>query len=125
MAQWNRPLLLFLYPALVPIWERSLLMPFVENKVIGLLLTWGVPIFEIFIGLCLFMTRKYWKPLLFISFAFHLAIIFIFGLTSFFLSMAACLVIYFVPYDHEFNLSAQYFKQKLSSIPLIYKQFSK
>ncbi len=128
VTQWHNGTALyyfFLNPKLVPLWERTFLMPLVENKVTALLLTWGVPIFEIFIGMCLFMTRKYWKPLLFITLVFHAAIILIFGLLSFFFSMAACLVIYFVPYDHEFELDAQYCKQKLSAISLTYKQILK
>lgn len=79
------------------------LQPFVKlimaKSVVVVFITWGTIVFEIILGMAIIMDRKQinWKLLLLLGVVFHLGILLVFGLISFFMSMTSCLVIYLVP----------------------------
>ena len=83
---------------------KSMFNPIVANQYFSPLITWGVLILEALLFGALFMEKKY-KPLMFkLGISFHLMIIIIHGLWSFFFAMAGGLVIYLLPWDRSINL---------------------
>jgi antimicrobial peptide system SdpB family protein len=65
------------------------------------LIAWSVILFELVLGCGLFMSEKF-KPKLFVlAVLFHLFIIFIHGLFSFFFSMLAGLILYLLPLNFQ------------------------
>ena len=102
-----------------------LLIPLLSNSIIIVTLTWGVMIFEglLFLGICI--NRKYWSYLLAGGLLFHLLIVFVHGLPTFFLSMASALVFYLRPPDKLFSFPArirQFIDLKRSIRPLMPKR---
>lgn len=84
-------------------WMKPILNPLLSNPYIIVLLTWGVIFFEFLLFLALFIDKKYYKYLLFAGLVFHLAIIVIHGLFSFFLAMAGALLLFLAPMDTNFR----------------------
>ncbi|SEB06898.1 antimicrobial peptide system protein, SdpB family [Chitinophaga terrae (ex Kim and Jung 2007)] len=70
---------------------RLLLDPIIANPYSVVLLTWGTIILEILLFTTLVMDRKYWKPFFVAGILFHISIILVHGLFSFFITMAAAL----------------------------------
>jgi antimicrobial peptide system SdpB family protein len=76
-----------------PDWLRSInelitLTPFVA------ILSWGVILLELLLFACLFAAPKVKKAFLILALAFHLLIVIDFGLITFFLAIAALLILY-------------------------------
>lgn len=84
---------------------RNAVFYFTSNGLIVTLLTYGTLVIEIILGMAFFMRRNSvnWKILLIIGVAFHLGIILIFGLVSFFMTMTAALLLYLVPLDYFYQ----------------------
>ncbi|MBK8567074.1 MAG: hypothetical protein IPN76_28035 [Saprospiraceae bacterium] len=59
--------------------------------------TWGTIVFELILFMAIMMKPKQQKILLLLGIGFHFGIVLLFGLVSFFFSMAAALVIYLGP----------------------------
>lgn len=68
-------------------------------KYIIILVTWGTILLEIVFFGWFFMKRNSWNWLLMLllGFCFHIAIIFLFGLFSFFFSMLGAIILYYAP----------------------------
>lgn len=73
------------------------------DKVGNSIITWSVIILEILLSIALFMKESYRKNLFFAGVLFHLSIILIHGLFSFFFSITALLVMYLIPIDYNIN----------------------
>lgn len=87
-----------------PSWLSTLGSAMMKNGFIVTAFTWGSILLEIFLFAALFMTKKRRLYLLFFGIAFHLGIVIVHGLLSFFFSMAAALTIYLVPAYEEINM---------------------
>ena len=83
-------------------WFRPTMIKIMSLPVVVVVITWGTIIFEIFLGMAILMKRNQfnWKVLLLLGLLFHLGIVLIFGLVSFFMAMASCLILYLVPMDY-------------------------
>lgn len=81
-------------------WLKPLVEFLMAKPIIVVAITWGTIIFEIVLGMSIFMDRKKinWRILLSIGILFHLGIVLVFGLISFFMSMLSCLVLYLIPF---------------------------
>lgn len=78
------------------------------QKVIMLYGTWrtgktGILILEIVLGMSFFMRRNNlnWKILFLVGVFFHLGILVIFGLVTFFMIMTSALVLYLMPFEYQ------------------------
>ena len=81
----------------MPAWLSPLLTPVFENPIAITIATWSIMAFEITLFLGLVMNEK-WRPTLFkAGLVFHFAIILLYGLVSFFFTMAGCLVLFLGP----------------------------
>lgn len=78
-----------------------------SNDIIVLSITWGTLIFEFLLAACLILPKNDHKRILFLilGICFHLAIVFIHGLVSFYFVMAAALVLYLIPFDLQVSLN--------------------
>jgi antimicrobial peptide system SdpB family protein len=82
---------------------QPLVMPLLTNPLTVTLLTWGVIVLEVALFAGLTMDRR-WRPfLLVLGLFFHLGIIIVHGLVSFFFSMAAALILLLRPVDEGFR----------------------
>ncbi len=75
----------------------QLLEPFLLSSTLLPLMTWGVLLIELLLFAALFMPRKWWTPMLKIGLLFHFMIVILFGLVSFFCTMAGGLILYLYP----------------------------
>ncbi|MBW8686393.1 sporulation-delaying protein SdpB family protein [Chitinophaga rhizophila] len=82
---------------------RTVLDPVLKNAVGVVLITWGVLLLEILLFMTLVMSKKHWKPFLVAGIFFHLSIIVVHGLFSFFLSMAGALILLVGRVDTNFT----------------------
>ncbi|WP_020602882.1 sporulation-delaying protein SdpB family protein [Spirosoma spitsbergense] len=84
---------------------HSFLLPILANRWCIVLLTWGALILEgsLFLGLTLEV--KYQKYLLIAGLGFHFMIILVHGLPTFFMAMAAGLIIFLRPFYQPFHFS--------------------
>lgn len=80
------------------------LRPVLASSVGVTMLTWGVLVFEALLAASLVSGKRFRAWMLPAGLAFHLGIIVIHGLFSFFFAMAAALVLYLRPYDQAFSL---------------------
>lgn len=81
-------------------WLEPLVNPVVLNPYLAFSLTWGVMIFELYLGMAILIHKKHYKTLFKCAVGFHFLIILLHGLASFFISMSGALVLYFlVPWD--------------------------
>lgn len=80
-------------------WLKPFIYSLMSQPLIVVSITWGTIVLEIILGMAIFMDRKTlnWRILLMLAIVFHLGIVIIFGLITFFMSMMACLVLYLVP----------------------------
>ena len=76
----------------------------VVNSIFGPVITWSVLVLEAMLFAALFMEQKRKSQLLIFAIGFHLSIVFIHGLASFFCAMAAGLILYLYPMDRGFSL---------------------
>lgn len=85
------------------------LLPFTKeifsNNIVVTLVTWGTLVLEFFLAACILLDKKDNKRFLFLllGITFHLNIIFIHGLVSFFFTMTSALIIYLIPSDYTIN----------------------
>jgi antimicrobial peptide system SdpB family protein len=86
----------------VPNWLQQMLMPLLTRPVVALL-TWGVLVFEFLLFMALTFDRPARRLLLPLGIGFHLTIMVAYGLTSFFASMSAGLILLLRPLDEPFN----------------------
>ncbi len=86
-------------------WLKNLLLPILQTSWGVVSITWGTIIFEIFLFLAIVMPKndKRRHYLLISGLIFHISIILVHGLVSFFFSMAAALILYLRPLDKPFN----------------------
>lgn len=75
-----------------------------SNKWLNPLFTYSVLIFELLLFLALTASIKYRKRILIFGILFHLSIIFLHGIFSFFFAMVAGLIIYLYPTNETINL---------------------
>ena len=61
---------------------------------LGLVVTWGIIIFEILLSFCMFANTRIKRIFLILALIFHFIIIFNFGLVTFFLAMTALLLLF-------------------------------
>jgi antimicrobial peptide system SdpB family protein len=80
-----------------PQWLSFAVEPIIFNGAILFVITWGVIILEFILFAGLFMGAQHKKWLLPLGLAFHFCIFIIHGLASFFITMAACLILYLRP----------------------------
>jgi antimicrobial peptide system SdpB family protein len=83
---------------------KPVLMPLISNSFVVLSITWGTLVLETLLFMGLVMNKKWWRILLIFGLSFHLMIIFVHGLVSFFFAMAGSLVLYLRPIEQEFNI---------------------
>lgn len=75
--------------------NKSILKEILNTDFMTIVMTWGTLTIEFLLFACLFISSYKKKFQMFIiGLGFHLLIIFLFGLVSFFFSMSACLVLY-------------------------------
>ena len=85
----------FLHPTFgAPDWLRAWLAPLLAHGPVVMALTWGTILLEFVLFAGLFMEKRYRGPLLVAGLAFHLGIVLVHGLASFFLAMAGALVLF-------------------------------
>jgi antimicrobial peptide system SdpB family protein len=89
----------------VPGWLQRLLMPLLSRPTVALL-TWSVLVFEFLLFMALVLDRKAQRVLLPLGILFHASIAVTYGLTSFFASMCAGLILLLRPLDEPFDLGA-------------------
>jgi antimicrobial peptide system SdpB family protein len=84
---------------------KGIIFYLTSNGLIVTLLTYGTLIFEIVLGMSFFMRRNSinWKILFIFGIFFHLGIAVIFGLVSFFTTMASSLLLFLIPIDYFNN----------------------
>lgn len=87
-------------------WLEPFLLPLLASPIIVTSLTWGVIIFELALFLGLAMEKRWWPYLLVLGIFFHLGIIVVHGLVSFFFSMAGALILYLRPIERPFGFPA-------------------
>ena len=97
-------------------WVRTVLLPAMINPVSVVAVTWGAIVLEIMLSLAIALrTREgWWQPLLVAGLMFHLAILVVHGLVSFFFSMAGALVLYLVPVEGRLQLPIVRAKSEIS-----------
>lgn len=78
---------------------KNLFSGIINNHFLSPLVTWGVILLEVMLFAALFMTAKKRKQLFFFGIFFHFMIVVVHGLASFFLAMAAGLILYLLPPD--------------------------
>ena len=81
-----------------------------SNKWINPILTYSVLIFELLLFLAFTASIKYRKRILTFGIIFHLSIVFLHGIFSFFFAMVAGLIIYLYPSNESINL--KFFKNE-------------
>lgn len=81
-----------------PDWLMYFIRPLLHSEFI-FLLSWSVIILELLLFIAMFRTDSSKVILFYLGLLFHLAIIFSFGLVSFFFAMAGGLIIYLLPKD--------------------------
>lgn len=84
-------------------WLKEITYFLTSNNYVVVFLSWGTMIGEFFLGAWFFMKRSTWnwKVLFFLGVLFHLAIVLVFGLISFFFSMLAVLILYLFPIEQH------------------------
>jgi len=82
-----------------------------SNKYIVVLFTWGTILIEIIFFGWIFIKRNTWNWLLLFlfGFLFHLGIVFLFGLFSFFFSMLGAITLFYFPKNKNFKLTRKYY----------------
>jgi antimicrobial peptide system SdpB family protein len=95
-------------PSLLPITKNIL-----SNNIIVTLLTWGTLLLEFFLSACIILNKKDNNRYLFLLLGmfFHLSIIFIHGLISFYFTMASALILYLIPSNLTVNYKTFKFKK--------------
>lgn len=87
-------------------WVEPLVLPLLTAPLTVMLLTWGVIVLEVSLFMGLTMDRR-WRPyLLVLGLVFHVGIIVVHGLVSFFFSMAGALILLLRPMDEGFRIPA-------------------
>jgi antimicrobial peptide system SdpB family protein len=83
---------------------KPLFMPLISNSIMVLSITWGSIILETLLFMGLVMNKRWWQTLLVCGLSFHLMIILVHGLVSFFFAMAGSLILYLRPLEQEFSM---------------------
>jgi antimicrobial peptide system SdpB family protein len=86
-------------------WLKPFVMSAMKIPLVVVLFTWGTLIFEILLGMMIMRRRNSfnWQLIFWSAIVFHLGIVLIFGLISFFFAMSAVLVLYMVPLHTPFR----------------------
>lgn len=84
---------------------RTLLLAAFTVPILVMAATWGVVAFELLLASALVMEKRHWPALLVAGLCFHLGIVVVHGLGSFFLTMAGALVLYLRPCDEPFPMT--------------------
>jgi antimicrobial peptide system SdpB family protein len=80
------------------------LTPIFSNSIAILLITWSVLLIEGLLFLGITMNKRYWHYLLVMGISFHVMIIIVHGLPTFFMAMASALILFLRPFDEPFKL---------------------
>jgi antimicrobial peptide system SdpB family protein len=83
---------------------RNPILFLLKNPYIVSVFTWSVLMLELMLFAALLLKKEQWKYLLTIGLTFHFAILLFHGLISFFLSMAAVIILYLRPLENEFKV---------------------
>lgn len=86
---------------------RELVISVFSNGTVVAFTTWGVILFEVLLFMAVFLDVRKRKYLLAAGILFHLGIVVIHGLMSFFFAMSAALVLYLQPWHMPLSLSAK------------------
>lgn len=78
----------------MPTWIEPFMNSFLSHPLIIVCITWSAILFELILFTGVFMDKKHRKYLLIFGVIFHLLILFLFGLVSFFFSITAGLILY-------------------------------
>jgi antimicrobial peptide system SdpB family protein len=78
--------------------------PFVTNSIVVSALTYGTIIFELTLFMLLVINKRFYKYFLVFAIAFHLGIVFLFGLYSFFFAISGALILYLRPLSECFKM---------------------
>lgn len=87
-------------------WVASLVTPLIRHPVSVVALTWSVLLLELCLAASLIGTPFVRRVLLPLGLGFHLSIVLVHGLASFFCAMAAALVLYLRPPEETFTAAA-------------------
>jgi antimicrobial peptide system SdpB family protein len=82
----------------------NFLTPLFSNSVAMVLITWSVLLLEGLLFLGITMQKRYWSYLLVAGLGFHIMIIVVHGLPTFFMAMAGALILFLRPFDEPFRL---------------------
>lgn len=82
-------------------WMKPLLSPILRIPLAIALLTWSIIVLEFLLCIAIFLDAKWQKRLFYAGVTFHLFIIVIHGLFSFFISMLAALFLYLWPINKD------------------------
>ena len=104
-----------------PEWIKIVILPFLQNSVTLLLITWTVLLIELLLFSAIFMSKSRKIKILIIGISFHLCIALIHGLISFFFSMSAGLLLYLLPSDRIYNIL---FTRMISKINVMIRRIS-
>lgn len=85
-------------------WLKPLINPFLTNNYTAFFIAWGIMTFELILASSILIEKKYYKLLFTFAIFFHLLIILIHGLFSFFFAMASVLCIYFLIDYYNYKL---------------------
>lgn len=83
----------------MPDWIAFFLNPLLSNGYFSAALTWGVIAFELFLSMCLVLSKRKRIRVFYFAVCFHLSIAVLFGLISFLFAMAGGLVLFLIPVD--------------------------
>jgi antimicrobial peptide system SdpB family protein len=82
----------------------NFLTPLFSNSIAMVLITWSVLLLEGLLFLGITMQKRYWSYLLVAGLGFHIMIIVVHGLPTFFMAMAGALILFLRPFDEPFKL---------------------
>lgn len=75
-------------------------------------LSWAVIVFELLLAACLFVPKRVKRTFLIVGLLFHFANVILYGIPSFFCSMAGVLILYLYDTDHSVSLPERLFSSK-------------
>jgi antimicrobial peptide system SdpB family protein len=87
---------------------RPWILPLLSHGAAVMAMTWGVIALELALFLGLVAERRYRTTLLVFGLAFHFGIFVVHGLFTFFVAMAAALILYLRPLDQPFQIPQRY-----------------
>lgn len=87
-----------------PMWTMDFFNLMFDYPLVLFCLNWGVIIFELLLFMAFFMKQRLKNKFLIYGIVFHLSILFVHGLVSFFFAMSAGLILYLARKNSQLNL---------------------